>query len=214
MAASLTIVGGCSDDGDDPQGAAGGTHRIVQPGAPGEPSRVLTPDQAAELAELAAAPAHTEADVDFMQHMIHHHQQALDMTALVDERSSNPDVRLLAEGIEVAQRDEIALMERWLAERDEQPAASHGHDPLPGMLTQDEMSALAAARSAVFDRLFVELMIRHHQGAIEMVDQLFVDGGGLDVEVFQFATHVASDQSVEISRMREMLVGLADDAAG
>ena len=192
---------------------------IVQPGAPGEPSRVLDPDEVPEV----AAQEHTDADVAFMQGMIPHHVQALRMTRLVPDRSARDDIPLFSERMDISQEGEIELMRTWLEARDEEvPAltADHDHgdgDPMggmndgelmPGMLTEEELLELEAADGAEFDRMFVEAMIRHHQGAIAMVDQLFADGGGSETEIFEFANHVQSDQRIEISRMEDMLADM------
>lgn len=149
-----------------------------------------------------------------MQGMIVHHAQALTMTGLVADRSTREDIRRLAARIEASQADEIAHMQRWLEARGESvPAApsTHGHhtgadnDRMPGMLTQEELNRLAAATGTQFDQLFLEFMIRHHEGALEMVAELFAsDGGGQDPQLFQFASHVDTDQRIEIERMRAM----------
>jgi uncharacterized protein (DUF305 family) len=150
---------------------------------------------------------YTEADVRFMRGMIPHHAQALNMTGLVAERTTNEDIRRLAHRIEISQRDEIARMRRWLEARGELVPGEHHRGPLmPGMLTEEEMAQLSAARGSEFDRLFLELMIHHHEGALVMVDDLFTtDGAGQEAEIFLFASHVDSDQRAEIARMRGML---------
>lgn len=194
----------------------------VQPGAPGEQSRVMEAGEAASLTR----PVHTPADVAFMRDMIHHHAQAVEMTALVPERASRADVHSLARRIEASQADEIALMTRWLEERGEAaPAmeaahhhhAHHDHHPhhghgdheaelMPGMLSAAQMARLAAASGEEFDRLFLEFMIFHHEGALVMVEDLLAsEGAAQETEIFQFASHVDSDQRVEIDRMRRML---------
>jgi uncharacterized protein (DUF305 family) len=143
--------------------------------------------------------------------MIPHHAQALDMAALVEERTQNQDIRLLAKRIEISQRDEIALMSRWLEERGEEVPGEHAHHMMeghlmPGMLTAADMAELAGARGADFDRLFLEHMIRHHEGAIVMVKALFGSpGAGQETDMFTFASHVDADQQIEIRRMQEML---------
>jgi uncharacterized protein (DUF305 family) len=193
----------------DPSALAGGRPpRVVQPGAPGQAGRTLT---AAELATLVDVP-HTEADVAFMQGMIHHHAQALDMVALMPGRTRNQTLRQLGLRIEISQRDEIALMGQWLRARrapvPDPGAHAHmgGRVMMPGMLTPEQMERLAAATGPEFDRLFLELMIQHHQGAIVMVRELFAaPGGGQEPDVFRFATDVDADQTMEIRRMREML---------
>jgi len=187
--------------------------RTVQPGAPGVDSRVVPSGPALPV-------PHTEADVRFMQGMIPHHQQALEMTALVPSRSAREDVRLLALRIELSQHDEILLMQHWLEDRGEEVPgadahASHaghaGHgathaELMPGMLTPEDMERLASATGAEFDRLFLEAMIRHHEGAIVMVQELFASpGAARGSEIFQFAADVEADQGIEIARMRGML---------
>jgi uncharacterized protein (DUF305 family) len=187
---------------------------IVQPGAPGEGTRTLTP---AELAELEP-PKHTQDDVRFMQGMIHHHAQALRMTSLVPRRSTRRDVELLAKRIDLSQESEIDLMRRWLDARGEEAPQlhrPHGHAHgsgrvlMPGMLTERELARLGAARRARFDRLFLQFMIRHHQGALRMVEELHAAGSGTEPEVDAFARHVQADQDIEIARMRRMLAQLA-----
>jgi uncharacterized protein (DUF305 family) len=182
----------------------------VQPGAPGSPTRVLTAEEAARLPQ----PPHTAADVAFMQGMIPHHQQALEMTALVADRTTDREVRLVALRIALSQQDEINLMQAWLRQRNEPvPAAGehagHGlHTLMPGMLTPEEMATLAAGRAAEFDRHFLTFMIKHHEGAVRMVAELFAShGGGQQSEVFQFASDVDADQQMEIGRMRKLLDG-------
>ena len=180
---------------------------IVQPGAPGQASRVIGRDQAVDQSHVQFTPA----DVAFMQGMIGHHAQALEMTALVPSRTSREDMRTLAKRIEVSQADEIKMMQRWLQVRGQPvpgPHAMHMHGAtlMPGMLTAEQMSALAAANGAAFDRLFLEGMIRHHQGAVDMVEVLFKSyGAAQDETIYKFASDVYADQSIEIDRMHEML---------
>jgi uncharacterized protein (DUF305 family) len=191
----------------DPDPAAG--PRIVQPGAPGQAGRTLSPEELAKL----SPPAHNGADTAFMQRMIPHHAQALEMTALVEGRSQSADVPLLAERIEISQRDEIAQMQRWLTDRGlavPTPHANHpGHDTLmPGMLNDHQLAQLEQARGAEFDRLFLQLMIRHHEGALVMVQELYASGGGLEPASDRFAREVNADQNIEINRMRDILAKL------
>lgn len=170
----------------------------------------------------AAAPSDTARagtpDASFMTHMIAHHAQAVEMTALVPERTTSQDVRLMAERMEVSQRDEIATMREWLRSRalplpDAHAHHSPGHAAMPGMLSPQEMQRLAAARGPEFDRLFLELMIRHHEGALLMVrDLLAARGGGQASETFQIASEVESDQRLEITRMRALLAQRAPTA--
>jgi uncharacterized protein (DUF305 family) len=162
----------------------------------------------------AGRPRHTAADTRFMQQMIGHHAQALEMTKLVPGRTTREDLRLLAERIDVSQRDEIAQMRQWLTQRGEaQPAvdahhhAAMGHAALmPGMLTAAELAQLARATGDEFARLFLQLMIRHHEGAITMVRSLFgTPGAAEETETYRFATDVEADQRAEIARMRALL---------
>lgn len=189
--------------------AEAATARIVRPGAPGEATRVVEADDL----EATRLP-HTEADIRFMQGMIPHHAQALEMSALVEARTQSQDIRLLAKRIAISQKDEIALMGRWLAQRGADVPGEHAHHMMgdhalmPGMLTAADMAQLAAARDADFDRLFLEFMIKHHEGAILMVRDLFASSGaGQETDIFTFASHVDADQQIEIRRMRRMLAG-------
>src|SRR5215510_14005224 len=152
---------------------------------------------------------YSDADVDFMSGMIPHHAQAVIMAGWAPTHGARQDVAILCERIVVAQRDEIAMMREWLGDRGlEVPdATSTRHKMLmPGMLSDEEMAALDKARGPEFDRLFLEGMIKHHQGAIDMVDVLFkAYGAAQDETVFKFASDVYADQGIEIERMREML---------
>jgi uncharacterized protein (DUF305 family) len=164
--------------------------------------------QPAPAARDTARRDFTAADVRFMQHMIAHHAQALEMTRLVAERTTRQDIRRIAERIDVSQRDEIAAMQRWLRARGQEvPAHEHGHDHagMPGMATPAEMAQLAAARGDAFDRLFLRYMIRHHEGALVMVAELFASpGAGQGGEIFGLASEVEADQRSEIARMRSL----------
>lgn len=179
---------------------------IVQPGAPGQSGRVLTAEQAASV----QAARVTDADVKFMQGMIGHHAQALEMTALLETRTKSDDMRKLAERIEVSQADEIKMMQHWLRDHgqtvpDEHAHHAHGATLMPGMLTTEEMARLAAATGPEFDRLFLAHMIKHHQGALVMVKELFASpGAGQESEINRFAADVDADQRMEIDRMAAM----------
>jgi uncharacterized protein (DUF305 family) len=161
---------------------------------------------------------YSDADVEFMASMIPHHAQAVIMAGWAATHGARQDVAILCERIVVAQRDEIATMREWLADRGlEVPDATSTrhkmkmggtvHEMLmPGMLSDEEMAALDKARGPEFDRLFLEGMIKHHQGAIDMVDKLFASyGAAQDETVFKFASDVYADQGIEIERMRDML---------
>lgn len=209
LLAALTLVAitGCSSDEDEPDAPP-----VVQLGPPGETGTPLTEEEIAELEETS----YTDADVAFVQNMIPHHEQALVMTDLVAARTGRDDIPQLAERMEVSQRDEIALMEQWLKERGEDtPDASAGHDHgdgelMPGMLTEDDLARLEAASGRAFDELFLQYMIRHHEGARVMVAELLSGGeGGQESDVFQLAQHIDSDQSIEIARMKSLLAEIA-----
>ena len=196
--------------------AAGGEPPpIIQPGAPGEPGRRISAEEASDLAGVLV----TEADVKFMQGMIAHHAQALTMTALLESRTESEDMRSLAERIELSQRDEIDSMQEWLRSSGEEAVeldahAHHGHDGalMPGMLTPAEMRRLEDARGAEFDRLFLELMIAHHRGALVMVDDLLSTAeAAQESTVFAFTSEVTADQSMEIDRMAGMLAARSTD---
>jgi uncharacterized protein (DUF305 family) len=180
---------------------------LVQPGAPGTPARDITAGEAADLSQLRS----TAAEIRFVEGMIPHHEQALSMTRLIAARTSSQDIQLLGKRIELSQADEIEMMRGWLISHGVPPpdTASHtGHDPalMPGMLTADEMQRLADARGTAFDRLFLELMIRHHEGALVMVEELFSSAGaGQQSDIFAFASDVEADQQIEIDRMSVML---------
>jgi uncharacterized protein (DUF305 family) len=170
---------------------------------------ILTP--AAQAKADSGRPAYTQGDVRFMQGTILHHAQALVMAGWAPSRASRNAVKVLAERIDVSQRDEIAFMERWLRERRQtvpETHAAHGmHGQLmPGMLTAEHLAQLEKARGPEFDRLFLTFMIQHHEGALAMVTELFsTPGAGQDVYVFRFASDVEADQTAEIERMRSML---------
>ena len=181
---------------------------IVQPGAPGQPTRTISAEKATDLSRVQFTPA----DVRFMQGMIGHHAQALEMAALLPERTHRDDMRLLARRIDVSQADEIKMMQRWLEVRGQDIPGPHAHHApgaplMPGMLTAEEMNRLAAANGETFDRLFLELMIKHHEGALTMVKELYATpGAGQESEIYAFASDVDADQRMEIERMRGMLM--------
>jgi uncharacterized protein (DUF305 family) len=181
--------------------------QILQPGAPGQESRVVSAAAASDQSKVQA----TAADIKFMQGMIHHHSQALDMTALLFTNSNSPDMKTLAKRIDISQKDEIGFMRHWLDVRGAEVPGEHAHHmpgaPLmPGMLTPAEMETLAAAKGPEFDRLFLEGMIKHHGGALTMVQELFATAGaGQEAEIFGFASDVDADQRMEIARMSAML---------
>ncbi len=169
--------------------------------------------------ELVRQP-YSEADVEFMAGMIPHHAQAVVMAGMAPAHGARPDVRVLCERILVGQRDEIEFMRNWLRDRGETVPDANAtrhrmkmngveHDMLmPGMLTSEEMEQLDKARGAEWDRLFLVGMIKHHEGAVRMVDDLFASYGALqDDDVYKFASDIYADQSIEIERMQKMLAG-------
>lgn len=183
---------------------------IVQPGAPGQPTRSLPSTTRAVL------PPYSPADVQFMQHMIVHHAQAVEMTALIESHTRNKNLLSLGERISRSQSDEMKFMKRWLKVRGESTAppahAMHGMDLpdhqmlMPGMLSAKQMDALKKAKDSEFDNLFLTGMIQHHNGALIMVKDLYdSSGAGQDAELFSFATDVESGQRAEIKIMQTML---------
>jgi uncharacterized protein (DUF305 family) len=184
---------------------------VVQPGAPGKPSKTLPPSTTGTL------PARSQADVDFMQGMIMHHSQAVEMTALIPSHTDNKAIRLLGAKISSSQSDEIKFMQRWLAARGESTsmampgmssmdASGKPMALMPGMLTPEQMEALRNAKSAEFDHLFLTGMIQHHNGALIMVKDLFdTAGAGQEADIFNFATDADNTQRAEIKIMQSML---------
>ena len=202
---------------------AAGSVPIVQPGAPGQGSKMLSPATAAPRPRTPA-----EADISFMQGMIHHHSQAVEMTDLMRTRSHNKKLLALGKRISISQTDEMQYMRQWLEDRGQPAPGAHGqmnhsamkgHDmstmgkmdmasmPLmPGMLTPQQMKALAKSTGSTFDHLFLTGMIQHHTGALIMVEDLFdTAGAGQDNVLFDFATDVDNTQRAEIKIMQGML---------
>ena len=186
---------------------------IVQPGAPGQPSRTISAAEASDLAGIR----YSEADVRFMQGMISHHAQALEMTELLDTRTESEAMRQTARRIDLSQEDEIEMMQDWLRERGQEVTAIDAHHApgamrMPGMLTDEEMESLAAADGVAFDRLFLEKMIKHHRGALTMVENLLDQrGAAQDSQLFAFTSDITADQTAEINRMDAMLAELSTD---
>jgi uncharacterized protein (DUF305 family) len=222
--AMLIAIGLCLGPGLQvaAQRADGSAPVIVQPGAPGQPTKTLPANTRAVL--NPASPK----DIEFMQGMIMHHAQAVEMVALMDGRVSSKELRLLGARISHSQADEIRFMERWLRARG-QPTTMQMHDMsnmdmqhmnmggmhmdmtakpmlMPGMLTPEQMAALAKAKGPEFDRLFLSGMIQHHGGALTMVKELYdTPGAGQDAELSSFTTDIDSGQRAEIRIMQEML---------
>jgi len=182
----------------------------------------------AAAAPLAAQSKNNAADVQFMQGMVFHHAQALEMVALIADHTKRPEMQLIGQRISISQHDEIAMMQRWLKEHGEVAPSvddknvahmpdqsmpgmdmSGGTMMMPGMLTPDQMKALAAANGNDFDRLFLEGMIQHHNGAIAMVKTLLnTTGAAQPPQIFTFASDVDADQRAEIKRMQSVLASL------
>ena len=184
---------------------------VVQPGAPGMPSKQLP------LSTHGTLPQRSQADVDFMQGMIMHHSQAVEMTALIPTHTENKELTLLGARISRSQSDEMNFMKRWLAGRGEAISMSmpgmpdmdmsgKPMAPMPGMLTAQQMDALRNAKGAEFDRLFLAGMMQHHNGALVMVKDLFATkGAGQDADLFLFAQDADNTQRAEIAIMQGML---------
>jgi uncharacterized protein (DUF305 family) len=197
---------------------------IVQPGAPGQSSRILSPETARTAVRAPGA-----ADISFMQGMIMHHSQAVEMTDLLRTRTRNKDLQALGKRISISQTDEMAYMKQWLEDRGQPVSTGHDHmgamkgmdmkgmnmkgmdmgsmPMMPGMLTPQQMQALAKATGPAFDHLFLTGMIQHHTGALVMVQDLFdTPGAGQDAVLFDFATDVDNTQRAEINIMQGMLL--------
>lgn len=187
---------------------------IIQPGAPGQPSRVITAEEASNLAGLH----YSDADVKFMQGMISHHAQAVEMGALVEGRSNRDALQAMAQRISISQEDEMSMMRDWLEVRGLVVPEEHAHhmmsddELMPGMLSAADFEKLRQAQGPEFDTLFLQFMIEHHKGAIEMVETLLEQpGSAQDSVLYEFTTDVTSDQSSEIERMNAMLAGFSPD---
>jgi uncharacterized protein (DUF305 family) len=198
---------------------AAGPAPMIQPGAPGQPTKTLS---AASVGASRRTPA--EADISFMQGMIMHHSQAVEMTDLLRTRSHNKDLQALGKRISISQTDEMKFMRQWLEERGQPVSMEHSHMDMksgdhsshmnmdsmplmPGMLSPQQMNALEQARGAAFDHLFLTGMIQHHTGALVMVQDLVnTPGAGQDSVLFDFATDVDNTQRAEINIMRNMLL--------
>ena len=183
---------------------------VVQPGAPGQPTKTLPAETRPTL------PTATAADINFMQGMIMHHAQAVEMTALINSHTQNKQLHTLGARINKSQSDEISFMKRWLMARGQPTTHAMHHMPgmdmssdsmlMPGMLSAKQMEALRKAKGEQFDRLFLTGMIQHHEGALTMVKDLFdTAGAGQDAELFNFVTDVDSGQRAEIRIMQTML---------
>ncbi|MEV5431768.1 DUF305 domain-containing protein [Streptomyces sp. NPDC052701] len=202
---ALAVSGlGACDSGPDAESAASKGPSVIAPGRPGEANRTLSAQDAAE--QRAEDDSPNSADVSYARMMIRHHAQALRMTELVPRRAESTGVERLAERIAAAQAPEIKAMQGWLqehgrAERDDR----HGHDhaAMPGMATEAQLKKLRAAEGRAFDRLFLTLMITHHEGAVTMATEVKAQGNNIRIE--EMADDVIAQQTSEITRMRDML---------
>jgi uncharacterized protein (DUF305 family) len=210
-AALVAVLGGCSSDEEPAAKSDSDGLRVIQPGGPGEPATTVPPDAVDRSDEW------NHTDVAFVQMMIPHHGQALEMSELAGKYAQDQRVRSLAERIRASQAPEIQAMSAWLEERnmevprpEDDPAkydhSQHGHNSMLGILTPAQMRQLANARGARFDRLFIRGMIRHHAGAVDMAVDAAQDG--VDLIVGEMTADVAATQSAEISRMQDLLTEL------
>ncbi|GAA4713810.1 Uncharacterized conserved protein, DUF305 family [Promicromonospora umidemergens] len=215
----LTLgLAGCTGSDDEPEAVSTPSSVVLQPGGPGEKAETIAPE---DYEGRPAQAPFSEADAAFLSDMILHHGQATEMAGLVRERSESEQVTKFAARIDVVQDSEIDLMSGWLEENDYPVpldveggdgsgprAPEHGHDPddMPGMLTDAEMASLEKASGAEFDRLFLEGMIKHHEGALTMCEE--VAGSGSEERVIELATNIAADQMAEIDRMANMRADL------
>ena len=187
---------------------------IIQPGAPGDAARELSAEEAIEIANTSYSPA----DAQFMQDMIPHHQQAVEMAALVPDRTNRQELIDVAGRIDASQEDEIEFMRQWLSDRGErvpEPTAydeMHTSHKMAGMASPEKMAELARFDGTDFDRLFLELMIAHHEGAVKMVEELLeLPGSAYDPVLFEFTDDITNDQTTEVERMNALLVSLSSD---
>jgi len=186
---------------------------ILQPGSPGEPTRVIDSQTAIAIANTS----YTAADVDFMQGMIIHHYQAFLMSEMATLRTNNETILDLAGRIDISQQDEISFMENWLLDMGQtvpDPLKSNhmDHHKMMGMATPEQMQQLSESDSTDFDRMYLNLMIKHHEGAIDMVERLNeYPGSAYDPQLYEFVSDLSNDQGVEIERMNGILIDLSDD---
>ncbi|WP_312870124.1 DUF305 domain-containing protein [Streptomyces himalayensis] len=208
VAISLTVavmaLGGCDSDDGSANGAGkpSAGPSVIAPGKPGEAAETLS---AADAAKRRSDDSPNSADFAYVQMMIVHHSQALEMTALVPTRAGSSQVERLADRISAAQLPEINAMKGWLKTHDgsEQPQEQeHDHAAMPGMATEAQLKELRAAKGKAFDELFLKLMITHHDGAITMATDVLAQGNNIQVE--EMANDVIAQQTSEINRMREL----------
>ncbi|MEV5408000.1 DUF305 domain-containing protein [Thermopolyspora sp. NPDC052614] len=196
--ALLATLAGCGGEPATP--AAVSTAPVIVPGRPGEQARTFAPG---ETVTPVPAPSANAADVRFVQDMILHHRQAIDMSLLAPSRAASDAVKRLASRINDAQELEVGMMTRWLREQGQRVPGHHAdHRGMPGMATPEQLARLRAATGADFDRLFIDLMINHHLGALTMANQVLTTGSHTTIQ--QFATDITVEQAAEIRRMRQL----------
>jgi uncharacterized protein (DUF305 family) len=201
--AAVLVLGACDADSGDGTSdkAKDAGPGVVAPGRPGEPARTLSAEEAVKEAGQDTA---NSADFRYAQMMIEHHRQALVMTELVPKRASSATVKRLAERISAGQKPEIGAMEGWLRKNGgDKRKQHHDHAGMPGMATDAQLKKLRSAEGKAFDKLFLELMITHHQGALTMATEALAEGN--DVIVEEMASDVVAQQTVEINRMRSLM---------
>ncbi|MFJ4103504.1 DUF305 domain-containing protein [Amycolatopsis japonica] len=201
LVAAAFLVSGCT--GDPEPAAPAQSAPVIVPGKPGEQASTGSPGP-------VNRDQPNEADVEYMTMMIPHHQQAKVMTELVPGKTANEQIRAIAGRISVAQDGEIAMMKTWLADRGKPvPGEGHaghggGHDHalMPGMATEAQLADLRAANGPAFEKLFLDLMIAHHQGALTMAEAQL--GKGVEIKAQEMAQEVITGQTAEIERMKAM----------
>ncbi|MEU8397414.1 DUF305 domain-containing protein [Nonomuraea sp. NPDC048892] len=200
FASLLVVLTGCTSSTAPQAPRAGSTAPVIAPGRPGEQARTLSPSEAA-----TAVPSETPnaADITYVQDMIVHHRQAMDMALLAPSRAESAKLKSLADRIKAAQGPEIQFMTSWLREQEQKVPEHHAaHEGMPGMATPEQMEALKAATGKDFDQMFLQLMINHHLGAIKMSEQVL--GGGKHIRIEELASDVSVTQAAEIRRMQEL----------
>ncbi|MEU3556506.1 DUF305 domain-containing protein [Streptomyces fragilis] len=203
LALAVLALGGCDSGSDAKSGTAKGSS-VLAPGRPGEANKTLSPEDAAEHRREDDSP--NGADVAYVQMMIQHHEQALQMARLAPDRAKSKQLKGLASRIADVQGAEIDMMKGWLDEHGaEKDTAGHQHAKMQGMATDRQMKELRAAEGAAFDRIFLDLMIAHHEGAIAMAGD--VKAGGNNIRAEEMADDVIATQTTEIARMEDMRRG-------
>jgi uncharacterized protein (DUF305 family) len=204
LTAAVLALAGCdsgSDSDADGDSATATGPSVIAPGKPGEAARTLSPEEAEK--QRAEDDSPNSADFSYARMMIEHHTQALEMTELAPEHAGSDRVKRLAERITAAQKPEIASMESWLKNNDaDKKGTSHKHEAMPGMATEEQLKRLGELKGKAFDKLFLKLMITHHDGAITMATE--VKGQGNNFQIEEMADDVIAQQTAEIDRMRDM----------